>query len=92
VFAAHAGSGSGEPVTSFPFAVALAAASAPVGHGEPAAGRKPYDGGRQQRHGVHARVVADPAGRLKWISAVPGSTHDLTAALHGIVDALTEQA
>jgi hypothetical protein len=37
-------------------------------------------------------VIADCAGRLKWVSPVlPGSTHDLTAAReHGIIDALTD--
>ena len=39
----------------------------------------------------NAQVIADPAGRLAWISpALPGSTHDLTAArTHRIIDALT---
>jgi hypothetical protein len=47
--------------------------------------------GKHHCHGVNAQVIADPAGRLKWISpALPGSTHDLTAARdHGIIDALT---
>jgi hypothetical protein len=37
------------------------------------------------------QVVADPAGRLMWASAaLPGSSHDLTAApSHGIFNALT---
>ncbi|NJC69921.1 transposase family protein [Planosporangium thailandense] len=41
-------------------------------------------------HGVNAQVIAYPAGRPRRISqALPGSTHDLTAArTHGIVDAL----
>jgi hypothetical protein len=34
-----------------------------------------------RRHGVNVRVLTDPAGRLLWISpALPGRTHDLTAA------------
>jgi hypothetical protein len=39
------------------------------------------------------RVLADPAGRLIWnSSALPGSTHDLTAGRdHGIIKALTRQ-
>lgn len=55
------------------------------------ANQKPYYSGKHKRHGVNAQVIADPAGRLKWIStALPGSTHDLTAAReHGILDALT---
>lgn len=48
--------------------------------------------GKHRRHGVNAQVIADPAGRLVWISPVlPGSTHDLAAArTHGIIDALTD--
>ncbi|MBC9710959.1 IS5/IS1182 family transposase, partial [Streptomyces sp. TRM66268-LWL] len=36
--------------------------------------------------------LTDPFGRLLWASpALPGSTHDLTAArAHGIIDALTD--
>ncbi|BAU87908.1 transposase IS4 family protein [Streptomyces laurentii] len=35
---------------------------------------------------MNVRVIADPAGRLIWASdALPGATHDLTAArTHGI--------
>jgi dienelactone hydrolase len=49
-----------------------------------------YYSGKHHQHGVNAQVIADPAGRLVWVSAaLPGSTHDLTAArTHGIVDAL----
>lgn len=41
---------------------------------------------------MNVQVLADPFGRLLWASlALPGSTHDLTAArTHGIVDALAE--
>ncbi|MDQ1005925.1 hypothetical protein QFZ82_000410 [Streptomyces sp. V4I23] len=36
---------------------------------------------KHRRHGVNVQVVADPAGKLLWISpALPGRTHDLTAA------------
>jgi hypothetical protein len=36
---------------------------------------------KHRRHGVNVQVVADPAGNLLWISpALPGRTHDLTAA------------
>ena len=47
--------------------------------------------GKHRCPGVNAQVIADPAGRLAWISpALPGSTHDLTPArTHGIIDALT---
>jgi hypothetical protein len=52
---------------------------------------KPYYSGKHKRHGVNVQVIADAAGRLVWASAaLPGSTHDLTAArTHGIIDALT---
>ena len=48
--------------------------------------------GKHRHHGVNAQVIADPAGRLAWVSAaLPGSTHDLTAAReHRIIDALAE--
>lgn len=57
------------------------------------AAQKPYYSGKHHRHGVNAQVITDPTGRLTWISAaLPGSTHDLSAAReHGIVDALTDQ-
>jgi hypothetical protein len=36
---------------------------------------------KHRRHGVNVRVVTDPAGTVLWISpALPGRTHDLTAA------------
>ncbi|MGW7308417.1 transposase family protein [Streptomyces sp. NPDC054835] len=36
---------------------------------------------KHSRHGVNLQVVADPTGKLLWISpALPGRTHDLTAA------------
>ncbi len=36
---------------------------------------------KHRRHGVNVQVVADPSGKLLWISpALPGRTHDLTAA------------
>ncbi|MEH1055985.1 transposase family protein [Micromonospora sp. CPCC 206171] len=55
------------------------------------ADQKPYYSGKHKKHGVNVQVVADAAGRLVWASpALPGSTHDLTAArAHGIIDALT---
>jgi len=54
------------------------------------ADQKPYYSGKHHRHGVNVQVIADPAGRLIWASAaLPGRTHDLTAArTHGIIDAL----
>ncbi|RZB19299.1 IS5/IS1182 family transposase [Streptomyces sp. F001] len=36
---------------------------------------------KHRRHGVNLQLVSDPDGRLLWISpALPGRTHDLTAA------------
>jgi hypothetical protein len=54
------------------------------------ADQKPYYSGKHKRHGVNVQVIADAAGRLVWASAaLPGATHDLTAArTHGIIDAL----
>jgi hypothetical protein len=55
------------------------------------ADQRPYYSGKHKRHGVTVQVLADPAGRLVWASpALPGATHDLTAARQlGIIDALT---
>ncbi len=52
----------------------------------------PYYSGKHKRHGMNIQVLTDPFGRLLWASpALPGSTHDLTAArTHGIVDTLAE--
>lgn len=46
--------------------------------------------GKHKAHGVNVQVIADPAGRLVWISPVlPGARHDMGAAReHGIIDAL----
>lgn len=36
---------------------------------------------KQRRHDVNVQIVTDPAGEILWISpALPGRTHDLTAA------------
>ena len=52
----------------------------------------PYYSGKHKRPRMNVQVLADPFGRLLWASpALPGSTHDLTAARqHGIIAALTE--
>ncbi|MGW8955502.1 transposase family protein [Streptomyces sp. NPDC055709] len=43
-------------------------------------GRADYSG-KHRRHGVNLQVITDPAGRILWISrALPGRSHDLTAA------------
>jgi hypothetical protein len=54
------------------------------------AAQKSYCSGEHKRHGMNAQVFSDAIGRLVWASpALPGSTHDLTAArTHGIIDAL----
>jgi hypothetical protein len=51
---------------------------------------RPYYSGKHKRHGVNVQVLADAAGRLVWASpALPGATHDLTAAReHRLIDAL----
>jgi hypothetical protein len=37
------------------------------------ADQKPYYSGKHRRHGVNVQVIADPAGRLIWVSAaLPG--------------------
>ena len=55
------------------------------------ADQKPYYSGKHKRHGVNVQVIADAAGRLVGASpALPGATHDLSAArVHGIIDALS---
>ncbi|MFF3127552.1 transposase family protein [Streptomyces sp. NPDC057908] len=52
---------------------------------------RPYYSGKKKHHGMNVQVLADPAGRLIWASdALPGATHDLTAArTHNIPAALT---
>ncbi|MEU2427069.1 transposase family protein [Streptomyces sp. NPDC007851] len=51
---------------------------------------RPYYSGKRTYHGMNVQVIADPAGRLIWaLDALPGATHDLTAArTHGISTAL----
>jgi hypothetical protein len=46
--------------------------------------------GKHKCHGLNVQVMADPAGRLVWISpALPGARHDMGAAReHGIIAAL----
>ncbi len=52
----------------------------------------PYYSGKHKRHGMNVQVLTDPFGRLLWASpALPGSTHDPTAARqHGIIEALAD--
>ncbi|MEU5735330.1 transposase family protein [Streptomyces antimycoticus] len=43
-------------------------------------GRADYSA-KNKRHGVNVQVVTDPTGQVLWLSpALPGRTHDLTAA------------
>jgi hypothetical protein len=45
-----------------------------------AADRSFYSG-KHRRHGMNLQVIASPEGEILWVSgALPGSTHDLTAA------------
>jgi hypothetical protein len=48
--------------------------------------------GKHKAHGLNVQVIADPIGRLVWISPpLPGARHDMgTAREHGIIDALIE--
>jgi hypothetical protein len=48
--------------------------------------------GKHKCHGLNVQVIADPIGRLVWISPpLPGARHDMGAAReHGIIAALTE--
>ncbi|RPE34407.1 DDE superfamily endonuclease [Kitasatospora cineracea] len=50
---------------------------------------EPYYSQKHRRHGMNVQVVAAPDGTPLWFSrALPGRTHDLTAArAHGIVQA-----
>src|SRR4051812_20176201 len=50
----------------------------------------PYYSGKHKCHGLNVQVLADPAGRLIWVSpTVPGARHDIAAAReHGVLDAL----
>ena len=42
---------------------------------------RPYYSGKHKHHGVNVQVIADPAGRLVWVSdALPGARHDMGAA------------
>src|SRR6187455_1935329 len=51
---------------------------------------RPYYSRKHKVHGLNVQVLADPAGRLIWVSPpLPGARHDMGAAReHGIIDAL----
>ncbi|WP_033338228.1 IS5/IS1182 family transposase [Catenuloplanes japonicus] len=57
------------------------------------ADQKPYYSGKHRRHGMNVQTIASPQGEWVWASpALPGSTHDLTAArTHGIIEALDRE-
>jgi hypothetical protein len=48
--------------------------------------------GKHKAHGLNVQLIADPIGRLVWISPpLPGARHDMGATHeHDIIDALTE--
>ncbi len=49
-----------------------------------------YYSGKHKVHGLNVQVIADPVGRLIWVSpALPGARHDMGAAReHGIIEAI----
>ncbi|WP_235029642.1 transposase family protein [Streptomyces sp. 3213.3] len=49
---------------------------------------EPYYSQKHRNHGMNAQVVATPDGTPLWFSrALPGRTHDLTAArAHGVIE------
>jgi hypothetical protein len=53
---------------------------------------RPYYSGKHRAHGMNIQVIATPDGTILWTSgALPGSTHDLTAArIWGILRELEE--
>lgn len=55
---------------------------------------RPYYSGKHKCHGLNVQVLADPVGRLIWISpTLPGARHDMGAAReHGIIQALNAAA
>jgi hypothetical protein len=58
-----------------------------------ASGRdRPFYSGRHKAHGLNVQAIADPIGRLVWISPpLPGARHDMGAAREdGIIDAITD--
>ncbi|MFF8973525.1 transposase family protein [Streptomyces sp. NPDC014995] len=53
---------------------------------------RPFYSGKHKKHGMNVQVTTDPFGRLIWaLPALPGATHDITAArTHQVIDALAE--
>jgi DDE superfamily endonuclease len=57
-----------------------------------ASGRdRAFYSGKHKAHGLNVQVIADPIGRLVWISPpLPGARHDMGAAReHGAINAIT---
>nr|BFD87937.1 IS5/IS1182 family transposase [Streptomyces sp. Xyl84] len=48
--------------------------------------------GKHNKHGMNVQILADPSGRLRFVSpALPGAVHDVRAAReHGIIRTLTD--
>lgn len=53
---------------------------------------RPFYSGKHKHHGMNCQALITPGGTIAWISpALPGSTHDLTAARQaGLPDALAD--
>jgi hypothetical protein len=51
---------------------------------------RPFYSGKHKVHGLNVQVIADPVGRLIWVSpTLPGARHDMGAAReHGIIEAI----
>lgn len=46
---------------------------------------QPYCSGKEKYHGMNVQVLAGPGRRIWALDALPGATHDLTAArIHGL--------
>ncbi len=53
---------------------------------------RPFYSGNHKKHGMNVQVIADPLGRLLWVSpALAGAVHDVRATReHGVIGALAE--
>ncbi len=51
---------------------------------------RPFYSGKHKVHGLNVQVIADPVGRLIWVSStLPDARHDMGAAReHGIIEAI----
>jgi hypothetical protein len=82
----------GSRISIQPLARRSATTSVKRGINDRLAEDRPYYSSKHKRHGVNVQILADTHGRLLWASpALPGATHDLTAARrHGIPTALVK--